>query len=307
MHRLALVSLVLAAAPAFADDAKQQAAQLFEEGRTLDKDGKYAEACEKLAQSFALDAAPGTELNLGDCHEHLGHLAEAWHRFDHAAIQFEAVKDERTKYARDRRAALEPKLGIVVVEHADAPVTIAGRAQPAGPEIREHVDPGSVEVRIGGDTRHVDVAAGKTAVVDAAPPVVSAPPLTGAPALTDSGPGSRDHQRVLLAYGAAGLGIVGIGTAGVLGLVARGDYHDALDSGACSHDAAGKLVCSSDGTTKVNHSITLANVATGFGVAGIALGAAGVVLYFTAPRERSITVAPNVSSTMGGLTVSGSF
>src|SRR5439155_15077222 len=102
--------IVLAASAAFADD-KQDAAALFEQGRELVRADKFAEACDLFERSYRFDPAPGTELNLGDCHEHLGHVAEALRHFDHAAAQFELAHDERAKYARDRRAALEPRLG----------------------------------------------------------------------------------------------------------------------------------------------------------------------------------------------------
>ncbi|HTR50663.1 MAG TPA: hypothetical protein VMJ10_08145 [Kofleriaceae bacterium] len=313
MHRFALVLVVVAASPAFADDAKQQAAQLFEEGRQLDKDGKYAEACDKLAQSFALDAAPGTELNLGDCHEHLGHLAEAWHRFDHAAVQFEAAKDDRAKYARERRDALEPKLGVVVVKHPDpsAAVTIAGRAEPTtAAEIREHVDPGSIEIRVGTETKRVDVGAGATVRVDVAP-VVATPTGGGVvgttPVAGDTSPGPRSRTRVWLAVGAWGLGAVWLGGSFVIGSDANNDYKRATEGPIpeCTSQS-GKLVCTSDGYNTVNHSISLANEATGFAIVGIVLGAAGTYLFLTAPREH-LTVAPTATASSAGVILSGSF
>jgi tetratricopeptide (TPR) repeat protein len=317
MGRRIVATLLLAAGPAYADDPKQQAAQLFEQGRALDRDGHFVEACEKLTASYALDPAPGTELNLGDCHEHLGHLAEAWHRFDHASSQFDKTHDDRLKYALDRRNALEPKLGIIVVKHgvASEPVTIAGRREPDALEVRDRVDPGGIEVQVGAIVHHTAVAAGATAIVDTLPPPAVSPvlatPVLATPVLATPEPpeGARDHTRVWIAYGAWGIGGVSLGTAIGLGLAARSDYHAAVAvDGPCEHDSTGKLVCATtDGYSKVNHAITLANVATGFGVAGIALGAAGVFLYFTAPREHSLVVTPNASTSSAGLTLSGSF
>jgi len=42
-----------------------EGARLFEEARVLVKEGKFAEACEKFTQSYQLDRAAGTQLNLG--------------------------------------------------------------------------------------------------------------------------------------------------------------------------------------------------------------------------------------------------
>ena len=312
MHRLALIALVLAAAPARADDAKQQAAQLFEEGRQLDKDGKYAEACDKLAQSFLLDPAPGTELNLGDCHEHLGHLAEAWHHFDHAAAQFEASKDERAKYARDRRDALEPKLGIVVVKHADtsAQVTIAGHAEPDAAEIREHVDPGAVEVRAGSETKRVDVAAGATVPVDfpAAAAKTTNPVVVTPPATVETGPGPRNHRRVMIAIGGWGIGALGLGASAIMGSNANSDYNKATTGAnpACTTQN-GKLVCTMAGYTAVNQAIDAANSASGLAIVGLVFAAAGTYIFLTAPREHGVAVTPTATSSSAGVIVSGSF
>ncbi|HEU4616168.1 MAG TPA: hypothetical protein VFS15_28920, partial [Kofleriaceae bacterium] len=59
------------------DDAAppKESTRLFEEGRALAKQGKYEQACATFSRSLELERAPGTLLNLADCHEHLGHLA----------------------------------------------------------------------------------------------------------------------------------------------------------------------------------------------------------------------------------------
>lgn len=302
--RLAVIAISLVAAIAHADDTKQHASELFEQGRALAREGKFGEACEQFAKSFSLDAAPGTELNLGDCHEHLGHLAEAWRHFDHALASFETTHDDRAKFARDRRDALAPKLGIVVVKaDPSVHVVIAGREQVSAAEIREHVDPGSIEIRIGDDVRREQVAVGATVVVQGpAPAGASGPPVARVEPVTD---GARDRHRVLLAYAAWGGGGVVLAVSLGLGAFARSDYQDVIDSKECA-SSGGHLVCTSDGKAKVDHAITLANIATGAGIAGLALGVAGTVLYFTAPRER-IGVAPIATSNSAGLVVTGSF
>ena len=313
MRRILLLAmpLALAATTARGDDAKQRGAKLFEEGRAAARAGNYAEACARFEQSNQLDPADGTELNLGDCHEHLGQLAEAWRHFERAATAFERAHDDRAKFARDRAAALALKLGQVRIEHADGlKVTIAGRTEPPAAEITEHVDPGSVEIRIGADVRHVSVAAGATTTIELRPALPPPPPHEPAvapapPAVTATAAGPRAHRRVLASYAMWGTGALALGTSIVLGLAANSDYQHAESSGACVK-TGGRLVCTPGGASQVNHAITLADVSTGLGIAGLALGAAGAVLYLTAPREH-VLVMPTGTSTSAGIVVSGSF
>jgi tetratricopeptide (TPR) repeat protein len=93
-------ALVLAARPRAASAGDPPAAQaLFKQGRDAAKRGDHATACEKFAESYRLDPAPGTLLNLGDCKERLGMLASAWQYYTAAAEQ---LSDERTDIARQR-------------------------------------------------------------------------------------------------------------------------------------------------------------------------------------------------------------
>src|SRR4051812_24565538 len=54
---------------------------LFDEGRRLLEAGNYVEACAKLDESYRLDAAAGTLLNLALCHEQQGRSASAWFEY----------------------------------------------------------------------------------------------------------------------------------------------------------------------------------------------------------------------------------
>ncbi|HEX5060845.1 MAG TPA: tetratricopeptide repeat protein, partial [Kofleriaceae bacterium] len=152
MVRVLVAALVVGLASIAAADG--ESTKLFEEGRELAKDGKYEEACAKFARSLELDRATGTLVNYADCHEHLGHLAQAWRLFDEAARASEKESNpERAKFARDRAQALVPKTSTIVVKlaAADTPglaVSIAGRSAKPAPEIREVVDPGEVTIEV---------------------------------------------------------------------------------------------------------------------------------------------------------------
>ncbi len=61
------------------------AAEAFRKGRDAVRHGDYAAAYKLFENSFDLDPTPGTMLNIADCEEHLGLLAEATNHFKVAA------------------------------------------------------------------------------------------------------------------------------------------------------------------------------------------------------------------------------
>jgi hypothetical protein len=118
---LLATSLALAPALAYAGDDAASAQALFNEGKKLMTSGKYADACPKLEESQRLAPAIGTKFNLADCYEHTGRLASAWAAFlSVAAAAKNASQGPREKAARDRAAALEPKLPRMAVAVPDA-------------------------------------------------------------------------------------------------------------------------------------------------------------------------------------------
>ena len=85
---------------------KAAAQSLFDEGRKLMTEGKFAQACPKLAESQKLDPGVGTQFNLADCYERLGQTASAWAGFLEAASTAKSMgQGEREKVARERAAA----------------------------------------------------------------------------------------------------------------------------------------------------------------------------------------------------------
>jgi hypothetical protein len=123
----ALPALFPGAARAQADSDKLASA-LFEEGRKLMTDHRYAEACPKFAESERLAPSGGAVLNLADCLEKLGQVASAWRRFKEAAeLAVQASRPELEKYALERAAKLVPRLlrlDVVVAEGADPDLVI---------------------------------------------------------------------------------------------------------------------------------------------------------------------------------------
>jgi len=100
-------------APARADPAAEA---LFREGRELILAGKISEACDKFQRSEDLEAKVGTLLNLGDCREQEGQLADAWDAFTQAQALATRSGDDRVALATDRAAALEPRLAHLTIK-----------------------------------------------------------------------------------------------------------------------------------------------------------------------------------------------
>ena len=311
--RYRMLALVAVARSALAQPAPAtRATALFEQGRDLARQGDFSGACGRFADSYALDPATGTELNLGDCHQRLGHDAEAWRWFDDAATRFAAAHDKRAKFARDRRDALTPRLGTIVVKLADPHVklTIAGRAVPGAAEVHERVDAGTVEISAGPATRSAQVPAGGTVVVDftaapVAPPATEPPaePATERPVEPTTTHG-RSWQK-LTAYGAGGASVVAGAIAIGLGIDARSRYNTTANSSHCTR-TGGTIACDPTGVTELDRAIHTADIGTGFAVGSVVLLAAGAVLYFTAPKD-AVVVAPTAGVGSAGLMISGSF
>src|SRR5215472_8167327 len=122
-RRMLAAGCVLAAltssSAALAQTAEDKAAAetLFEDGKRLMHDKRFAEACPKLAESLHLDPGIGTMLWLADCYEKTGRIASAWAEFREAAESAAREHDNREKVARERAAKLEsrlPRLTLVI-------------------------------------------------------------------------------------------------------------------------------------------------------------------------------------------------
>jgi hypothetical protein len=255
-----LFALLLAAglaqsAPVFAQTSeadKSAAETLFDEGRRLMSQGKYADACPKLFDSNKLDPGLGTLLNLGQCYKSLGHTASAWSTFrEAAAVARSSGQSDRESLARKEASALEPGLMRLLIE---VPPEVAA----SSPQIRRDgaavpqslwglptpVDPGvhAIEVSATGKrAQHIEVSTsspGSTTKVAiplladepnaaAAPTTVAASSATAAPSpgavsspsaasspLTSPAPAAPASDR-------SGLRLTGF-VVGGLGLVAAG-------------------------------------------------------------------------------------
>jgi hypothetical protein len=129
---------------------------LFEAGRKAAEAGDYSAACPKFAESYRLDPAMGTLLNVADCEERLGHVATAWTTY-RKAIELLAPKDARVAFAKKKVAELEKRIPYLTVK-------LAAQA-PAGAVVtRDGVEIGASSLGIA-----IPVDPGKHAVIVTAP------------------------------------------------------------------------------------------------------------------------------------------
>ncbi|HEU4408893.1 MAG TPA: hypothetical protein VFS43_26765 [Polyangiaceae bacterium] len=302
----ALLALsLLAPLPAAAQSSaaeKAAAEALFDQGKKLMAEGKFADACPKFAESQRLDAGIGTMLYLSDCYEKLGRTASAWASFRDAESAARASgQGERARIARDRAAALEPKLSRLTVnvspKTADlAGVTVKRDGTPLsnalwgsplpvdpGPHSVEASAPGyrkatlNVEVRPGGGTITADVPAlEKDLGASALPPPTTTPPPPGQ--VADAGASPWPLQKTL-ALVAGGVGVVGLGVGALFGLQARSNWNKSQSDGRCTNGS-----CNDEGYELATDAKNQAGIATvGFGVGVLGL-AGGAVLWLTAPK-----------------------
>jgi tetratricopeptide (TPR) repeat protein len=318
---LALGVLLSAGAARAQSDAAVASEALFDDARQLMKLGNYAEACAKFAESQRLDAGVGTLIYLADCYEKSGRLASAWVTFREAAAAARvAGQAEREKLARDRSAALEPKLSRIQVEvppasavsgleirRDDAPVSRAlwGSAVPvdAGTHTIFAAAPGrtewsqTVDVAEAGATIRVEVPVLEPKAVGGQSPARTAPkptePVPGqeAPASHSSGELQRIGGWVV-----AGVGAVVAGAGAYFWQRGQAEHEEALTHcrPVCD-DTAHSL------QADAKRSTTVGNVAV---LGGAAMFATGIILVVTAPAT-SAEARIGLESGVAGASVRG--
>jgi hypothetical protein len=315
-----LLLLAFLAPPAWADSGDAAAAEaLFSEGKRLMDEGKYADACPKLAASQRLDPGTGTLLNLATCYESAGQVASAWSTWLSAASSARtAGQSDRETLARERATALEPRLGRLTI-------VVPAEERPEGLSVERDgvalssATWGTALPTDAGDHRIVVKAPGyepyetSVTVVDAQaaettipalvklpePPPAAAEP---APAAVPADQGGRKSTKTL-GYVLGGVGVVGLGVGTVFGILAISTNDQS--KGECLPPAY--TACSSAGVDLRNQALTYGNVSTVAIIAGAALTATGVVLVVTSPKKTA--TAARLEPTFGGgrLVLSGAF
>jgi|HubBroStandDraft_1064217.scaffolds.fasta_scaffold25508_2 hypothetical protein len=326
---LAAWSAVQAPRLAAADPTPQDRAAaraLFDEGRRLAHDGKYADACPKFEDSQRMDAGIGTLFNLADCYEHIGRTASAWSDFlEVADTARSAGETEREGIARERASRLVPHLPHLIFVRSDPGA--AGQIRLDGSALGEGalgaglpVDPGKHLIEAVGPGKkpwasQVDVgdSASVTVTVPAledepAPAPVVSTAASAAPPAQPRAPPVTTWQRPLgIALGGAGIVGVGIGT--TFGLMASSAWNNAR--AACGGDPT-RCTNVPSGSSYRSTTETDGTVSTVGFIAGGLMVATGAVLFLTGRHHEGapaagVTLAPTVGPRFASVTLDGAF
>ena len=265
-------------------------------GRDAVEQGNYQAACPTFAESYRLDAKVGTLLNLADCEEHVGQLAEALQHWQQALQLAIATNDRRIDEARARLAGLEsrvPRLTIRLAPNVPASATITRDGVSLGRPslgVPLSLNPGDhvVEVRAAGheprryavavaegETKELNVSAGRALSGGPVRPNAPATPADREP------PAAPDNT---LAYVLGGIGVAGVVVGSVTGAMLMSKNRTIDEQCNASNE------CSPAGLEAVDQAkglLPISNVAWIVGVVGLG---AGTVLLVTSgsptpPRE----------------------
>jgi hypothetical protein len=315
--------LLLAASPRLA--GAQDALALFEQGRALAGQGKWAEACPIYAEAHRLQKdAVGITLNLADCYAKIGKTASAWSTYREG--EFLAKKNgdnERSQFAHEQAAVIEPKLSHLRIDAAPTPGLlihrddqeigkgILGTAFPVdpGPHKIEATAPGylvwttSLTIGPAGDDQ--------TVTIPALSPGNSGGGGGGGGAGGGGGGGGWSKLRVTgLSVGIVGL--LGLGVGGALGGLAV-SKNNASKTGCAP---ANPDECPQSSVSARQTAGTFADASTGALVAGGVLLAGGIVLFVIAPAAdagprtggvQRFVASPAVGPGTAGMTFQGAW
>jgi hypothetical protein len=315
-------------------DDVARAEALFNAGRALVEGGRYADACAKFAQSKRLAPGLGVTLYLADCYERIGRTASAWIEFRNAEGQARERNDRRAEVARARAQALEPnlcrltifvaptvprkglevlrdglpvaqeELGLAVPVDAGDHVVIASLQGKVRRTLVAHVGPKrpTAELTIEVDAESPGAASGD----EPAEPTQEPADTAEEPIAPKLAPDDALMTRRWAGLGIGALGVAGIGTGAVFGLIAKAKL-DQSNTGPCN---ATTDHCTTDGTAIRKDAENAAFVSTVTFVVGAAALAAGVVLYVTTLRGvmgTGVAIVPAPVAGGGAALVQGVF
>jgi hypothetical protein len=306
---------------------KSQATEHFAAGKRALDASDHDRAVAEFRASIDIVDSPNTRLELARALRDSGKLAEAWTEYGVAVDLARRLTPSEARYRKTadvssaERRDVEARLAFIVVTVTGAPpdaiLTVGGRVVPPA-EWSDSlvVAPGEVDValtnRAGADLAHLAVGAtaGETVPValDVAAVVVrsSAPlPVSDdekpgpAPALAIAPNPHRPSPLRPLAYVSMGVGVVGMATFAVFGVLSSSTYDDLKSS--CPHG------CPADKRSEIDRGSleqTLANVGLGVGIAGLAVGATMFLLSASPSPSRvqaALVVAPGYLGMAGTL------
>jgi hypothetical protein len=289
-------------------DRLATATSLFEAAQRMVQEGDAAKACTIFEESYRLQPANGTLINLADCYEREGKTASAWLSFRQVVQRADqGGQDARADVARKRVAQLQPRLSrlrILVGNNAALDrLTVKRDAvvlKPAALGVPVIVDPGShrITAKAPGhrDWEQLVQVRGEGKTVDVTLPAMR--PLRAAPPEPAPDDGLGLQSKI-------GIAALVIGGAGVVAGVALGGAAKAKADDADCDEAD---FCSPDGLAQRDDAVVLGNIGTGVAIAGAAFAVLGLTLWLTASDDGTDSGALlGLRVSPGGVTFGGSF
>ncbi|HTQ05725.1 MAG TPA: hypothetical protein VMI54_17805 [Polyangiaceae bacterium] len=295
----------------FAQSVASEPERLFDEGRAAMQAGDYSTACQKFGESYRLEPALGTQLNLAHCQEERGQVLAAWTLFRRVRGELPAG-DRRIPVADQHIASLAARIAhlrLVVDPNAAAGTSVrVDGALADGPEATGTfpIEPGKHEVSVtipgrAEQTRRLEFTEGATLefrVIERTAPGpglrndarATAPDSPSVAGTSDTHP---DATRRTAEYVAAGVGLVGLLVGTITGI--EGLHQESIGNANCSDVTR---TCNQKGVDANRSARSLATVSTvGFAVGIVGVGLGGY-LYFSAARPAHSASSPSRSASI---------
>jgi hypothetical protein len=305
---------------------KATAEALYDQGRDLMKQGRYAEACPKLAESQRLDSGVGTLLYLGDCYEQTNRTASAWVTFREAIAAARAAhQTDREAIAERKAAALEPRLARLTVSvpvEARPPGLVVKRdgiaIGDASFDVPTPVDPGEHTIEASAPGRRafkapITIATAEQRALTITPlevesssapsaippaqPAAAAPPVAAAQDKPEGGVRT-------ITWVAFGVGAAGVVTGAVTGILA-------FSSASAAKEHCVGNDCTPDAQPDIDKSTTLGTISTiAFIVGGVGAGVGLATLFLGDGAKRTSSArfpSARFVVTPGGFSIRGGF
>jgi hypothetical protein len=317
-----LVSLVSAQQPS-AQQSSATAEALFRAGRQASARGDHASACANYRESYRIENALGTLLNIAVCEEAVGQLASAWQHYQHVLYAL-APNDARVALTRARLAELErrlPRLS-VVISQADRSSTriLLGEVElsPSSLDVPLPLDPGRHELRVyalgyepssysfeiaEGEQRTLDVTPGAPIPSNGLEPKHSVRrPIT----LASAAPAPSDRVEPGAMQRTIGVTALVLGGAGLL--TSAVSFGLAIERKLVVDDHCPRDVCDAKGEAAARSGRDFVHVSLASLAVGVVGSATGLYLFWTAPEggTASIAAGPWLTDNVVGAHLRGS-
>jgi hypothetical protein len=278
---LAVASSAAAQARPGTDDAKTVAEVLFYTARGMLEAGKVSQACEKLAESYRLDATPGTLLNLAVCHEKEGKIGRAWGEFREAIADAQKTgRTDREELAREHVKAIEPELPMLTIAVPQGSRVRGVQVFRNGSELSEAAwetpipaDPGVVKIELrapGYYTSTKEITMARRQHMS-----VTLDPLRPLPVVVPPEPFLTARRTTGLIVG--GTGLVALGVGAVFGVMTM---NDVKASNAECPIQDGERRCTAEGAAAMNQANVHGWVSTlSFVAGGVATGVGAYLVF----------------------------